>query len=246
MSIRNNSDLRQSEADMSAVSSCGLIHWYKREDLPTPQTIGAAKTLFVADEPVRHVYLISEGFVKLKCLGGDGREMIVGIRSSGWFLGADSALTSKPFFYTAVTLTKCSVCIFPRSQFLQLMQDSISFRDHIHIVMGLEIQAQMAVQVGLRSESAEERLEMLLDEMHSVQKAGEGSKPLLSQVEMSQLLAITPEHLCRILGRKRKRTSISGVNFLGPKRYFKCFDSAVISAGYPSRRNRGQSPKILT
>lgn len=190
-----------------------LPGWEAIEGLAAPQVIPAGRILQQADAPVRTVYLIRRGVVKLKCLGPNGREMIVGLRSSGWLIGCESAFAATPSITTAVTLNQCEVSAIPASDFVRGIATPGALHNHFVWNLCSGIEAYLSAHIELRTEPAQQRLEHFLQDMQNLGQATGGARPALSQVEMAQLLAITPEHLCRILGRKRtgvRRSSNNG------------------------------------
>lgn len=180
-----------------------LPGWEAIEGLPAPQVIPAGRILQQSDSPVRTVYLIRRGVVKLKCLGPNGRDMIVGLRSSGWMIGCDSAFAGTPALTTAVTINQCEVAPIPVNEFLRGIASGGALNHHFVWNLCSGIEAYLSAHIELRTEPAQQRLEHFLSDMQNLAVATGGARPALSQVEMAQLLSITPEHLCRILGRKR-------------------------------------------
>jgi CRP-like cAMP-binding protein len=190
-----------------------LPDWEAIENLPTAETFEAGERICVASAPARRVFLIRRGVVKLNCYGPNRREMIVGIRSSGWFLGAESAVLCRPYVSTAIAISDGEVSVFSSSEFLQAIQTAGPLAHHLQVSLSQGAHAFLAAQVGLRSESAEQRLEHFLDEVKGLADAAGEPKSPLSQVEMAQLLSMTPEHLCRIMSKKRlAQAAIVGVD----------------------------------
>jgi DNA-binding MarR family transcriptional regulator len=77
------------------------------------------------------------------------------------------------------------------------------FSWHLHRLLSLEIFNQMKKVEAMSCLSAQDRLMRFLYDLIDEQKP-EGSKPVnfslpLSNQELAQLIAITPEHLCRVL-----------------------------------------------
>ncbi len=70
-------------------------------------------------------------------------------------------------------------------------------------MLSYEFSAQIRQSIEIRSETAEGRLKRFLSELQSIQEIRiEGTNKFrlpLKQTEIAQLLAITPEHLCRLL-----------------------------------------------
>ncbi|MCA1616908.1 MAG: Crp/Fnr family transcriptional regulator, partial [Acidobacteria bacterium] len=76
-------------------------------DLGSPQAYPVAMELFQQGAPAREVYFIERGVIKLVYLNQDGKSGIIGLRSSGWPLGACAAILQEIHPITAVTLTPC-------------------------------------------------------------------------------------------------------------------------------------------
>jgi CRP-like cAMP-binding protein len=196
--------MKSQEQDWPSPAPLTLPDWETIENLPSPEVFEAGDSLYLASAPVRHVYLIRRGVVKLKCYGHNRREMIVGIRSSGWLLGADSAILSRPYVCTAVAISDGEVSVFSKAEFLEAIQTPGPLAHHLQVNLSQGAHAFLSAQVGLRSESAQQRLEHFLNDIKALADAVGEPKSPLSQVEMAQLLSMTPEHLCRIMSKKRQ------------------------------------------
>jgi CRP/FNR family transcriptional regulator len=81
-----------------------------------------------------------------------------------------------------------------------------------HFIAGLcfEVAAQASLQVELMVNSAEDRLDHFMLERATEHPSRRTVDPLpvLKQMEVAQLLSITPEHLSRLL-HKKKQASMS-------------------------------------
>jgi CRP-like cAMP-binding protein len=195
------------EQDWPSPAPLTLPDWEAIENLPPAEPFESGDNIYLANAPVRQVYLIRRGVVKLKCYGYNRREMIVGIRSSGWLLGADSAILGRPYVCTAVAISDGEISSFTKAEFLQAIQTPGALAHHLQVNLSQGAHAFLAAQVGLRSESAQQRLEHFLNDIKALADAVGEPKPPLSQVEMAQLLSMTPEHLCRIMSKKRQERS---------------------------------------
>ena len=65
--------------------------------------------LFRQGEPPESVFLLEQGLIKLMRVESGGTEIIVGMRSAGWFLGAASVILDRPYLVSAVTVTDAQV-----------------------------------------------------------------------------------------------------------------------------------------
>ena len=166
-------------------------------------TYPAYATVFHQDAPANAVYLAEHGVVKLVRVAPNGYHVIIGLRRRHWMIGAPAVLIEKPYSYTCITLVPSSLRIIPAKDFLDLANGSKEFSWYLLQIFSREIFNQMKKVEAMGCMSAQERLEQFLcdmrDELNPV-----GAEPAcvslpLNNKELAQLLAITPEHLCRVL-----------------------------------------------
>jgi len=146
------------------------------------------------------VFLLCQGLVKLTSISQQGRESVLGLRSAGWYAGAVPALARTCNVYTVMTVTECVISRIPADDFHLWLMRSAKMARHFTQTLCNELLAQSA-EAQARGGSAQERLALFMRERTS---AHPGLKtldplPLLKQMELAQLLAITPEHLSRLL-----------------------------------------------
>jgi CRP-like cAMP-binding protein len=160
--------------------------------------------IFQQDTPADNVYFIERGLVKLSCLESGGRLVIICLRRRHWLLGAPAAILEKPYAYTATTLTPCSLLAIPVKNFLSLVEKNEKFYWQLFRMLSKEIYNHGTKVMALGLMPAKERLKKILYEMileqepTLLQKQIHVQLPLLHK-ELAQLIAITPEHLCRLL-----------------------------------------------
>jgi CRP/FNR family transcriptional regulator len=172
--------------------------------LAPPQEYPPSTDLFKQDSAAREIYFIESGLVKLTCLESDGEELILGLRSSRYTLGAASVILHKPYPLTAVTLTRCSLCRIPANVFLNVLETDSQFLLSFLKEQSREIYDQLEFIVQLRSRSARYRLaQLLLQQISALHIEGPQKEIrlqwLLKNREVAQLIAITPQHLSRLL-----------------------------------------------
>jgi CRP-like cAMP-binding protein len=168
--------------------------------LPQAETVPTGTVLLEQGVRPVSVFLLSQGLVKLISTSEQGRESVLGLRSSGWYAGAVPALARTANVYTVKTVTECVISRVPAEEFnLWLMRNARMAR-HFTQTLCNELLAQSA-KAQVRAGSAEERLARFMRERtceHPTLKTLD-TLPLLKQMELAQLLAITPEHLSRLL-----------------------------------------------
>lgn len=177
--------------------------------LAPPQEYPPSTELFKQDSPAQEVYYIESGLVKLTCLESDGEELILGLRSSRYTLGAASVILHKPYPITAVTMTRCSLCRIPAKVFLNILESDSQFLLSLLKEHSREIHEQLAFIVRLRSRSARYRLEhLILQQVSALHIDGPQKEVrlqwLLKNREVAQLIAITPQHLSRLLRQMQR------------------------------------------
>ena len=76
---------------------------------------------------------------------------------------------------------------------------------HFLSVLCAEVASQASLQVEVMSSSAEDRLEHFMCERTNSHPSRKTLDPLpwLKQMELAQLLAVTPEHLSRMMNRRK-------------------------------------------
>lgn len=174
--------------------------WTSLAGLSEPRVVGPRETLYPQEELRNCVWFIERGVVKLARLENDGTEYILGLRSNGWVLDAASTILNRPSPSSAVTLTTCTIRRVPRSQFMHLLETSPSMMQDLNRLMCREIQAEQQQQVEFRSGNAQSRLNRLIQELLQASSSGDPLALLpLRRFEIAQLLAISPEHLSRLL-----------------------------------------------
>jgi len=152
------------------------------------------------------VFLITSGLVKLTHVDSDGKEIIVGVRPSGWLLGVTALILNQPQLTGVVTLTHCQLMRISGAEIRDSMRAGFTFCRYLNELLALDVHDHLLNIVELTSHSTEYRLAKLLAQLifgvHSSQPtAGRNVQLPFKQWEIAELLAVTPEHTCRVLRR---------------------------------------------
>ncbi len=164
----------------------------------------AQSVIFTQDTPAVAVYLIEQGLVKLVRVTSSGNQVIVGLRHRNWLMGAPAIFLDKVYSYTAIPVLPTVVRSIPRESFLELVKKDEQFSLQVHRLLSRNIFNQMNKMEETSYLSARKRLLVFLSGIiRDLQGAASGTHetfalPLTNQ-DLAQLLAITPEHLCRVL-----------------------------------------------
>lgn len=89
-------------------------------------SVKAKAQIFTEGEPVKGIYFIDSGFVKVTSTFGDKLERILRLSKEGTILG-HRAFLSKTYPISAVALTDSELTFIPTSLFIQLMKANPNF-----------------------------------------------------------------------------------------------------------------------
>jgi CRP-like cAMP-binding protein len=169
--------------------------------LPDVEHFAAGTVLLTQDTLVSSVYLLRSGLVKLVHLTPEGHETTLGLRSSGSCLGGVWGFMSTPIVYSIVAITNCSVSPIPATEFPARLSQSARLMRHFMDTLCNDSMSQWAALAQLRGWTAEERLKNFMCERKSVHTTLKTMDPLplLKQMELAQLLSVSPEHLSRLM-----------------------------------------------
>ncbi len=164
----------------------------------------AQSVIFTQDTPAVAVYLIEQGLVKLVRVTSNGNQVIVGLRHRNWLMGAPAVFLDKHYSYTAVPVLPTVIRSIPRASFLELVKKDEQFSLQVHRLLSRNIFNQMNKVEETSYLSARKRLLVFLSGIIrdlagvAISTHETFALPLTNQ-DLAQLLAITPEHLCRVL-----------------------------------------------
>jgi CRP-like cAMP-binding protein len=137
----------------------------------------------------------------------EGHETLIGLRSDGWYAGSTSLFLDAPSVYSVYACTDCSIVEITAEEFFRYLNKNQAMLSHFVLGLCREVVSYSALQVELVSSKAEDRLNLLLRERAESSLTGKvlDPLPLLKQMELAQLISVTPEHLCRLRQRRGLR-----------------------------------------
>jgi CRP-like cAMP-binding protein len=165
--------------------------------------------LFRQDAAIETVYLLERGVVKLLRQAEDGRAIIVALRYAPWLLGSVAVILNRESPCTAQTTTSCELLAVPSTRLLAEMAKHCELAAFVHRSHAVELYTQIVSYASLGLGSVRQRFLRLvaatLRGLHAdvTQRHG-GVKLDLSQREIAEALACTPEHLSRVLAQLRR------------------------------------------
>lgn len=161
----------------------------------------AGAVLFMEGEPVRGLYVLCSGRVKLTASSPQGRSVIIRVANAGEVLGLSGTISDMTYVASAETLEPTQVNFLPRADFLRFLQrqPEVSFRVAQHLSMELR-RAYHQVALMVLSPNVRARLAgLLLDEAHR------DGKPLEKGARFQ--LRFTHQELAEIIGTSRETVS---------------------------------------
>ena len=154
------------------------------------------------------IFFIEEGLAKLVRIDGNGREQILGLRGPGWILGAAFVLVGRSHPASVVAVTACTLRRLSREAFLEMMARQTDLSWHVHRMHSREVLSQFHHMADLGVKTARQRLERVLRRLVAVTNPDNNGKEVrllspLKRWELASLIAVTPEHLSRLLKQLR-------------------------------------------
>lgn len=176
--------------------------------LPEAQLYPAGTVLVRQGSEPGGIFFIDDGLAKLVRIDANGREQILGLRGPGWILGAAFVLVGRAHPASAVALTACTSRRLSRESFLTMMETQPAFSWHVHRMHSREVLSQFHHMADLGVRTARQRLERVLRRLATATNPDGGVKDVrlvspLKRWELASLIAVTPEHLSRLLRQLR-------------------------------------------
>jgi CRP-like cAMP-binding protein len=185
----------------AAASSSGWEDW--RTLLFEGQAYPAGATVTEQGAPAHEVFHIEQGLLKLVRLDRSGGDAIVGLRTSGGFLGAEAVLLEESHPVTAITLSPCLLSKMEAGTFRDRVRSSPEFSWHLHIAHSRELQEETVQRADFASLTAKERLVRVFVRLAGVD--GEGGavtvRVPLKQWEIARLIGVTPQYVCQLMAQ---------------------------------------------
>lgn len=165
------------------------------QEVATQIHTDSRETLFRTGDPVRYVYLVIDGEVRLIRLAHHGGEVILQ-RSRGGFI-AEASLDSKTYHCDAVTVEPSTLLLFPVVAFRTALQDDSAFCKAWQSQLAKEVRKLRARCERLSLHSAADRI------IHYIESEGDEGVVTLKQSRKSWAaeLGLTHEALYRVLRR---------------------------------------------
>jgi CRP/FNR family transcriptional regulator, cyclic AMP receptor protein len=164
-----------------------------------PQSYPAGSQLYVQGAQPIEVYWIIEGLVKAIVSKENGDDIIISLHSEGTLLGLTCAISQAPYPATAITLSDTIIRKAESSRFLSAMENDPALLWHVLRLGCAEAHKIVDHIVAMIGYPAARRLESFLLDLiacgeYERTKTGLKLSNPLTQKEISQWIAVSPEH----------------------------------------------------
>ncbi|MGA2349290.1 MAG: Crp/Fnr family transcriptional regulator [Terracidiphilus sp.] len=174
-----------------------------------PSSYAANVLLFTEGEPVRALFVILEGEVRLSINSSDGKRLSLRIARQGDIIGLSSALSGTPYDMTAETLYPSKIAPIERREFLNFLTRHPDAYQSVTEELGrqMSLACSQLRTLGLSS-SAPEKLARLLLEWSDRGQAKESESRLrfsLTHDEIANFIGTSRETVTRTLSNFKNR-----------------------------------------
>ncbi len=167
------------------------------------------QTIFYEGDPADHLFVVTEGGVKLYKLLADGRRQITGFIFTGDFLGL--ALHDN-YAYSAEAMSKLELCRFPRPKLEKLLEELPRLEKRLLQTASNELAAAQDQMLLLGRKTAQERIATFLLSLseRAIRRGETGDVVALpmSRGDIGDYLGLTIETVSRSFTRLRKRAVV--------------------------------------
>lgn len=183
--------------------------------------------VFRQGDPVRGVYLIQSGLVKMAASDPGGRSLILGIGRKGDPMGHHGFNSSATHSHTAVAMEDASVCIVEKEHFKRLWDDCIPLRERVFHIMDREMRENRDRLMSMAHRSVRSRIAstlLYICGLYGYAENGRGIRVHFDRQDMADHAGTTKEQVSKVLSDFKRKGL---VNFRA--KHFKHFDLAGLA-----------------
>ncbi len=183
--------------------------------------LAAKQSLYRQGERLDELYTVYSGWVKLYKILDNGKKQVLRFALPGDFLGFQGYL-DRPIGHSAVTLTACTLCTFPRDRLMALFRQDPQLATDLMMIQVRDMSFCQEHLVSTGSRNARERIAFLLLELyHRLRLIGQfqgdasdagGLEVPITQEDIAEACGLTPIHVNRTLRQLRDEQLISCAN----------------------------------
>jgi CRP/FNR family transcriptional regulator, cyclic AMP receptor protein len=189
-----------------------------------PSSYAANVVLFSEGEPVRALFVILEGEVRLSINSSEGKRLSLSIAREGDIIGLSSALSGTPYNMTAETLHLSKIAPIERRQFLSFLERHPGAYQSVTEELGrqMSIACSQLRTLGLSSSAPEKLARLLLEwsDRGQPEESGCSMRFSLTHEEIGDFIGTTRETVTRTLSnfKNRRLVALQGCMMTIPSR----------------------------
>lgn len=177
--------------EMSQLSTAKSFNIYKK-----------GQVLFYEGNQPQGLYCIYSGKVKIHKLGDDGKEQIVRLAKRGNVVGYRALLSNDNYYATATALEETLVCFFPRTVYLNLLQNNPDFSMRTIQMLSSDLRTAEQMITNMAQKHVRERMAealLLLKEFFGLEEDGVTINTVLTRQDIGNIAGTTTETSIRVL-----------------------------------------------
>ncbi len=179
-------------------------HLDELTDIAIEKTYSRGETIFFEGDEGNGFYMVGEGKIKIFKLSPMGKEHILHIFGQGEPFGEVPVFHGWPFPANAEALVKTKTLFFPRTRFIQLVENNPAIALNMLAVLSLRLR-RFATQIeNLSLKEVPARLANYLIYLSKEQGGRDEVTLEISKGQLASLLGTIPETLSRIFGKMRE------------------------------------------
>jgi CRP/FNR family transcriptional regulator len=187
---------------------CGLPEKALRafESMKIAVTYPKGTLLHAEGEDPRGVFIICKGRVKLFVSSSDGKVLILRVVEPGEVLGLSSAISGKPYAFSAEAIDSCEANFVDREDFLRFLQQNDDARFRVLEQLSDRCaRTRRDIRSLYLSDSAAEKLARLLLDCHGCRENEKLIKIALTHDEIAQAIDSSRETVTRLFAELQKQ-----------------------------------------
>lgn len=189
--------------NLEGIKTCNLFGTLSEKERTKLLSVSVQKEFergdVIAQEGDRssYVFIVTNGQVKGTKFTSDGREIILEVLGHCDMIGQVAAIANEPYYYTAIALTKSTVNIIKKEDFMELIRSNPGITNKTFIALGKRLRAAQIKIEEFVNDKVEQRIAKLLITL----SARMGSEIPFTRQEIAGMVGTTIETTIRVTSR---------------------------------------------
>ncbi len=200
---------------LSVCSALNPEDLHRLDDIVSHVQVTAGQMVLLEGDPADHLFVITDGCVKLYKMLADGRRQITGFLFPSDFLGL--AMRDR-YAYSAEAVAGSMLCRFPKRKLENLLEEFPSLEKRLLGIASNELASAQDQMLLLGRKTAQEKLASFLHSLHRrALKRGDKGEEIdlsMSRADIADYLGLTVETVSRCFTRLRK---LGFIDFVTPQ-----------------------------